>query len=188
MRHQFLLSLLLLIPAITAAEPMKMDGVISPDEDIVLAQRYGADYFPQTEAGRKARAEAIAAAPNATVSEFWRDPCPGPSLAARAACTNDLRDKAAIEKKFPWMYLVYAYDAKILQVSTEADARQITNDEYLARVKAAGDELQAAIAQRAQAAQAQTPAQQAPQRRAVLLPPAATGCNVVGNLVSCTSN
>jgi hypothetical protein len=165
-----------------------MDGLISPDEDVVLAQRYGADYFPQTEAGRKAQAAAIAAAPNAAVSTFWRDPCPGPSLTARAACANDLRDKAAIENKFPWMDLVYTYDAKILQASAEADVQQIKSDEFLARVKAAGDELQAAITQRVQATQAQTPAQQASQRRAVLLPPAATGCSVADNVATCTNN
>ena len=165
-----------------------MDGLISPDEDVVLAERYGADYFPQTEAGRAARAAAIAAAPNASVSAFWQGPCSGATLAARAACENDARDKAAMENKFPWMDLVYAYDAKILELSTKADAQQIKNDEFVTRVKAAGDELQSAITERLHATQSQSPAQQASQRRAVLLPPAATGCNVVGNVVNCTNN
>lgn len=188
MRLPFLLSLSLLVATSTMAEPMKIDGLISPEEDVVLAQRYGADYFPQTEAGRKARAAAMAAAPNAAVNAYWQGPCPSPSLAAKAACENDLRDKAAIENKFPWMDLVYAYDAKILQLSTEADAKQIKNDEFMAKVKTAGDELQAAITQRLHATQTQTPAQQASQRRAVLLPPAATNCNVVDNVVTCTNN
>jgi len=188
MRHRFLLGLLLLIPASATAEPVKMDGLISPDEDVVMAQRYDADYSPQTEVGKKAQAAAVAAAPNAAVSTFWRDPCPAPSLTARAACANDLRDKAAIENKFPWMDLVYAYDAKILQASTDADAQRIKSDEFLARGKAAGDELQAAITQRLQATQAQTQAQQASQRRAVLLPPTATGCYSTDDGVNCTSN
>ena len=186
MRRFICLGLLILLPVTASAEPFKFAQPISSDEDVVLAERYGVDYDPQTEDGKTARAAAAAAAPDATVSALRQDPCPAPTWTARAACANALRDKAAIANKFPWMDLVYAYDAKVLQASADADAKRIKDDELSARVKVAGDELQKAITQKVQAARALSQAQPNAQRRAVMLPPAATGCTIVDKVVTCT--
>ena len=179
MRHSFLFSLMLLIPSSAMAEPLKIAEPISSDEDTGLAQRYGADYSPQTDAGKKAQAAAIAAA-NAAA-------CPNTDWTTKAKCGNDLREKQAIADNFPWMDLVYAYDAKILQASEDADTKRIKDDEFSARIKVAEDELQQAIAQRAQAAQTQRQSASGShtQQRAVLLPPAATVCESIDGIVTC---
>lgn len=177
----FLSGLLLLVPlAAAVAEPFKLAEPIAPDEDVLLAERYGADYSPQTDAGKKAQAVIEAANSGET--------CTGPTWTARAKCQNDLRDKAAMASNVPWMDLIRVYDAKILEAAAEADAKHIQDADLAARMKSAGTDLQQAVAQRMQAAQETASEPSHARRPAVLLPPSATSCAMVAGTIKCSAD
>lgn len=202
MKQGLFLGLWLLSSVVAVAAPFEIGGSLSADEDATLAQRYGADYSPQTEAGKKAGAAAIQAAAEAASNEMnaatptaSSAPCLIPTWTARAMCQNNLRDRIAALGNFPWMDLIHDYDAKVLQAAVDADAQRIEKDELLAKMNLAADEFQKAVAQRNQGAQAQPQAQQAAregqipiQQRPVRLPPSATNCSKVGDIVNCTTD
>ena len=172
--------LALFAPATAFAEPVKIPFPLTPEEDATLATRYGADYSPQTDAGRKAQASRAADDSGIT--------CKSPTWVATLTCQNELRDKAALANNFPWMDLVRAFDAKVLAAASDADAKRIEEAELLSRVSAAAAAFQQAVAQRVQAGQKASTGQSPARRPAVLLPPSATNCTKIGGAMTCSAD